>query len=356
LSKLEGPGPWPFVELAESGGVRAGQWVVTLGYYRLEPEQPKEPLLKVEHVSGSAVGRWFVLNDAGKTDTLNTPAVFDLDGRLVGVGWNPYVSGDIGTVYTDAKVIRDLWKDLAAGKNLDQLRLRGIDTDAEERGRPSAALTAETEAKAKAASVHIRMSRTDRGWSGTIVTPEGLVVTCAHGLSFVLPGTQVIVCLPDGRDVNGEIVGYNHVSDVCAVRITDNGPWPHVEMGHSTRVRPGDPLLFFGYGPGDDDARQPFPRHTSAAAQWDAGWSFNLDLDPKVQLDGGDSGGGVFDADGRLVAYFLGGRAPGNPQIGRRVEVFRAHREEMTGPFQRADAGSWSTERYGSVAMPPLRN
>jgi hypothetical protein len=227
--------------------------------------------------------------------------------------------------------------DLAAGKNLDELRLRHAGGGCDEGDRPAAAVTPEAEAKAKAASVRIRLDERSQGWSGTLVSADGVVVTCAHGLTFVVPGTRVIVGLPDGRDVAGEVAGYNHVSDVCIVKITDPGPWPHVEVGHSTRMRPGDPCLVIGYGPVRDRDRQPRVRRTSVADQWDTGWSYNLDIDPNVTWVGGDSGGGVFNADGRLVAYFLGGRAPGNPQIGRRVEVFRAHREEMSGPYERAD-------------------
>jgi S1-C subfamily serine protease len=334
LARLEGPGPWPHVELAPSDGTKAGQWVVSLGYPRNAPAG--EPLLTVAPVRGSATGRWFVLDDGKLTTERNTPAVFDLDGRLVGVGFNPYLGGDLGTVYTDAKVIRALWDDLAAGKNLDELRLR----DAGRPGggdRPAAALTPEVEARAKAASVRIRLDPEDHGWSGTIVSADGVVLTCAHGLDFVTAGTKVVVGLPDGRDAVGEITGYNHVCDVCVVKITDQGPWPHVEVGRSTRLRAGDPCLMIGYGPVRDSDRQPRVRRTTAAEQWDSRWSHRFDFDQSVEIVGGDSGGGIFDADGRLVAHYVGERGPSRPgRYGHRVELFGVHHDEMAGSYEQA--------------------
>lgn len=373
LAKLDGPGPWPHAELSRSAGAKAGQWVVSLGYSRQDPTQDplvnvlhlcfsvafpgtdrqaptQGPLSNVEPVSGSATGRWFVLDDATRTAERNTPAVFDLDGRLAGVGFSPSIGGgpgDVGTKYTDASVIRALWDDLAAGKNLDEVRLRGVGRPDD---RPAAALTPEVEAKAEAASVRIRPDKRDGGWtSGTIVTADGLVVTCAHGLRFVPAGTKVVVGLPDGRNAAGEIVGYNLVCDVCAVKITDPGPWPHVGIGQSTRVRPGDPCLMIGYGGVKDGDRRPRVRRTVAVDQWDSRWSDKFDFDPKTEWAGGDSGGGIFDADGRLVAYFIGERGPTKPgNYGRRVELFQAHRDEMAGPYERlapAPAGESKTGR-----------
>ena len=335
LAKLDGPGPWPHVELSQSDGAKAGQWVFSLGYPRNEPAEA--PLVTIEPVRGSANGRWFVLDDGKLTAERNTSAVFDLDGRLVGVGWNPYVGGRLGTIYTDAKVIRSLWDDLVSGKNLDEVRLRG---EVRPDDRPATALTPEVEAKARAASVRILLDPQDRhGWSGTIVSADGVVLTCAHGIDFVTAGTKVVVALPDGRDAAGEITGYNHLCDICVVKITDKGPWPYVEMGRSTRLRPGDSCLMIGYGPVKDTDRQPRMRRTTAAEQWSSRWRHEFDIDPSLEWVGGDSGGGIFDADGRLVACWIGERGPTKPgQYGKRVELFGVHRDEMAGPYEQTDA------------------
>ncbi|HUE16668.1 MAG TPA: serine protease [Planctomycetaceae bacterium] len=128
LAKLDGPGPWPHVELADSPTAKAGRCVVTLGYAWGEPpELFGKPLLGLDSVIAAASGRWFATSDCELTWWRNSPAAFDLDGRLTGVSWLHYLGGaGVGTVYTDATIIRTLWKDLLAGKNLDHERLAGI--------------------------------------------------------------------------------------------------------------------------------------------------------------------------------------------------------------------------------------
>jgi S1-C subfamily serine protease len=338
LVKLDGPGPWPHIELAGSAGVKAGQCVITLGYPPVEaPQLFPQPLLNVEGVTGAAIGRWFVVRDEKTTRSRNAPAVFDLDGRLVGVGWLRYVGAGLGTIYMDAKVIRSLWNDLATGKNLDELRLRGSVRGDDTVPPVNKAMLPDVAKKATAATVQIRKHPKDRGFSGTIVSADGLIVTCAHGFQdFVMPGAKTIVCLPDGRDAAGVVVGYNHLCDVGLVQITDKGPWPYVEIGNSTRLRPGDQCLFAGYGPRDAFDRQPLMRWSSVATPWAAHWSHLLETDPKTPFVGGDSGGGVFDVNGRLVALHAGIGHGQRPHTNPRVELVRIHWDELHEPYEQS--------------------
>jgi len=345
LAKLDGPGPWAHVQLADSAGVKSGQAVVTLGYSDRESlDIVPRALLDVKRVTGSAVGRWFVLADAQTARWRNAPAVFDLDGRLVGVGWFRLPGGvGFGTVYTDAKMVRVLWDDLTTGKNVDETRLHGgkrKDSGAQNRTAKNA-ITADVEQKAKAASVRIWDHITGRGQfrSGTIVSPEGTVATCAHALEFVMPGKRFTVCLPNGRDAAATLLGLNHVCDICLLKITDKGPWPHVDIGDSTWLRPGDPCLFIGYGPVKGENRQPDVRTSSVAERWSSHWDHQLDTESGTVFVGGDSGGGVFDADGRLVAmHGVVGEKGTIPHRNMRVELFRAHRDELTGPYEETRA------------------
>jgi S1-C subfamily serine protease len=129
-------------------------------------------------------------------------------------------------------MVRVLWDDLAAGKNVDEMRLRGGEDKhigAQDRAAKKP-ITADVEQKATAASARIRAGK-DWFWSGTIVSPEGVVATCAHALEFVMPGKKFTVCLADGRDASATLLGLNQVCDICLLKITDKGPWPHVELG-----------------------------------------------------------------------------------------------------------------------------
>ncbi|HUE16669.1 MAG TPA: trypsin-like peptidase domain-containing protein [Planctomycetaceae bacterium] len=176
------------------------------------------------------------------------------------------------------------------------------------------------------------------------MTADGIVATCAHGFTWDktrLAASKVIVCLPDGRDAAAKILGFNIVCDLGLVQITDKGPWPHVDRGDSTRLRPRDRCLLIGYGPVGDRARFPKVRHTVVAEQGSAPWNQYLEIDPSTPTDGGDSGGGVFDAGGRVVAFLHGqgsmrkpGRRDSIPQLCARIELLRKHWDEMQGPFE----------------------
>jgi RNA polymerase sigma factor (sigma-70 family) len=350
LAKLKDPGPWPHVELADSAGVRGGQCVVSLGFADTErKERFGHPLLSVDEAFISAVGRWFVVRDSETAYWRGAPFVFDLEGRLVGLGWHRWLHGPFGTVYTDVKIVRTLWNDLAANKNLDELRLGG--GAPADKGTPQTkkAVTREVEDKAKAASVRIRKDPKDRGFSGTIVSADGLIATCGHGFHGVMPGAKVTVCLPDRGDVAGELVGYNPVSDIGLVRITDKGTWPHVEMGDSTRLRPGDACLFAGYGPREDSDRLPDMRGTTVAARSSAHFRPWLELDSKnTPFVGGDSGGGTFDAEGRLVAIHIGGTGgKNNSHMSKPIELLKKHWDELREPYEQSSTSPLEAAKAG---------
>lgn len=333
LAKLDGSGPWPHVELGGSAGVKSGQCVVRLGYS--VPERldiVPRPLLGVDSVNRSANGWWFMTADARPARWQDFGVVFDLSGHLVGV--ETFANQEFGSVYTDAKLIESLWDGLFAGKNLDQVRLTGRANVPEPNGRDPLAkvtISRETQEKARAATVQIRRRADLKGLSGVIVTENGVVATCAH--IFMMPGTKVIVSLPDGRDVAGEVAGISFPADVGLVRITEPGPFPHVEMGDSTRLHPGDPCLAIGYGPVDIKAREPSLRTASVVEPPDGRWSFELYTNAKMA--GGDSGGGLFDAEGRLVAIHCG-LFPSVTH--RRVELFHKHLDELRAPLDQTDA------------------
>ena len=330
LAKIEAPGPWPHVELGGSAGIKSGQSVVTLFYTVSErPDIVPRPLLGVDWVNRSAKGLWFMTADTLPLNWNRNCIAFDTSGHLVGVASARYPSN--GSIYTAAELIETLWDDLVAGKNLDLVRLAGQSNVAEsDRRDPVAKTTIEKEVdeKATAASVHIRRQPDQKGFSGAIISEDGVVATCAH--HFIMPGTKVIVSLSDGRDVAGEVLGISFPCDVGLVRITDPGPFPHVEMGDSTRLRPGDPCLVIGYGPVDAKARQPRVRTASVVEPPGGRWSCKLHTN--AETAGGDSGGGAFDADGNLIGILHGGASH------KRVELFHKHWDELHATLDQSNA------------------
>src|SRR5262249_18347700 len=89
--------------------------------------------------------------------------------------------------------------------------------------------------------------------TGTIVTPDGLVVTCAH-LSRKA-GDPVEVRLADGRKVRGKVLAkladgrkIRRGRDLALVQIIPKGPWPAVALGLGDTLTSDDPVLAVGSG------------------------------------------------------------------------------------------------------------
>lgn len=349
LSKIEEDGPWPCIELAAPVGANVGQCVVSVQYPFNESPQPVHgPLLLVDWVKSAAPGLWFRLSDAKVANAghwTDCRFVCDLQGRLAGTVAR--LSQGSGVTLTDASVIRSLWDELVAGKNIDQLRLdkAPVAQASETKAAPLVTeISDDIRKKCIAASVHIRSAADVRagksGWSGTIVSVDGLVATCAH--HDEMPGTKVVVCLADGRDLAGKVVGLNAACDIGLVQITEPmEPLPHIAMGDSTKPRPGDRCLFAGYGPVPKMLRQSLIRTSAVVQSPDGIWSHLLHCDAKTKFVGGDSGGGLFNSDGELIAIHTGiGRSSGSrprPHTNPRVELFREHWDELHAPFHQTD-------------------
>jgi S1-C subfamily serine protease len=328
LVKLDGEGPWPHVPLRSDAKIQAGQPCIGLSYprpYGGVGAYERQPALTVGAISVCAT-RWLAsscrFGEFGEV-------VVDLDGRLLGVTTIRDVYALDATrdsVHTRADVVAPLWDDLLAGKNLDRLRLVGVDdqgpaTKLDNRGDGPPLLD-----RAKAATVRIRAEVSQprlwsgqRLWSGVLVSAGGYVVTCAH--TGVVPGEAVKVSLPDGREAVGTVVGSHRVADICLVKLKNDGPWPYAEMGRSFDVQVDDKCLLLGY-PGDYAGQAALVREGKIVHP--EGQPQTCQLHSTIlNFRGGDSGGGIFDAQGRLIAIHRGAR--GEHAYHARVELFRGN-------------------------------
>lgn len=131
--------------------------------------------------------------------------------------------------------------------------------------------------------------------SGVVVSEDGLVLTAAH----VIQGAEeVLVVFPDGRQLKGESLGANHSRDAAMLRITNaDAPLPYVELGTSRDLEAGDWVVALGHSAGFDAARTPPVRFGRVISKGPGNF-----LTTDCTLIGGDSGGPLFDLDGRLVA------------------------------------------------------
>jgi serine protease Do len=159
--------------------------------------------------------------------------------------------------------------------------------------------------------------------SGVIITPDGYVLTAAHVAGK--PGREATVILSDGRRVRARTLGTNRGMDAGLIQIIDlpsrrsvddrsvaggyvtksavvpasanSSPevWPHATLGKSDDLRLGQWVIAAGHPGGWIPDRPAVVR---------AGRLLNIMRSTIVSdcaLIGGDSGGPLFDLNGRLI-------------------------------------------------------
>ncbi|MBA2293734.1 MAG: trypsin-like peptidase domain-containing protein [Actinobacteria bacterium] len=147
--------------------------------------------------------------------------------------------------------------------------------------------------------------------SGFIVDREGVILTNAHVITNVAESptdvrgaSAVYVEFTDGERVAAEVVGWDLFSDVGVIRVS---PGAHalapVPLGRSAEVGVGEPVAAIG---------SPFGQQTSLSVGVVAAIGRSIDsltsdfaVSNAIQTDApinrGNSGGPLFDADGRVI-------------------------------------------------------
>lgn len=145
-------------------------------------------------------------------------------------------------------------------------------------------------------SVAIIAEATGASGSGVIISEDGLILTAAH----VIQGADdLIIVFADGREAKGKSLGANYSRDAAMARIvSDPGTlWPAVTPGSSRKLVAGDWVVAIGHSAGYDAARTPPIRFGRVISKGPGNF-----LTTDCTLIGGDSGGPLFDINGRLVA------------------------------------------------------
>jgi serine protease Do len=133
--------------------------------------------------------------------------------------------------------------------------------------------------------------------SGVIVSEDGVILTAGHVSGK--PDQSVTVIMPDGTRHKGKTLGNNKTIDSGMIKITDEGKYPFVELGKSADLKKGQWCIVTGHPGGYKEGRSPVVRVGHI-----------LELEFKAQaayvrtdctLVGGDSGGPLFDMNGRVI-------------------------------------------------------
>lgn len=146
--------------------------------------------------------------------------------------------------------------------------------------------------RARAATVCLEVD--EGSGTGVIISKEGLVLTAAHVIGGV--GCDIVVLLEDGRELKGVSLGLNSETDAAMLQITDAGPFPYVEIDEEDSFRLGDWTFALGHSGGFDKSRGVNVRVGRVVRQADS------TVQSDCLLIGGDSGGPLFDIEGKLIA------------------------------------------------------
>ena len=143
------------------------------------------------------------------------------------------------------------------------------------------------------AVVAIRGSRS--AFSGVIVSSDGHVLSAGHA---VKPGSRYQVILPDGRRFRARGKGSNPKADCALVQITDEvTDLPFVQMGESSNLVANQPCIGISFPGGQGTREQPAVRFGRIVRRARSGGM----LQSTALMEPGDSGGALFDMDGRVI-------------------------------------------------------
>lgn len=192
--------------------------------------------------------------------------------------------------------------------------------------------------------------------SGVIISPDGLILSQYHVTHMLdptnsaksrKPGARVTVILSDGQKLDAKLLGADLSFDLSLLRLSGPGPFPYCSPADEAEVTQGSYVLKFGHPLGYRIGRGAVVRIGRVLCQQDD--TFISDC----HLNGGDSGGPLFDLSGRLVGIVRSG--PNHPlrpsarsgmlfacttigAIRPRLETMQ--RGEITGPNQKVIADS----------------
>lgn len=132
---------------------------------------------------------------------------------------------------------------------------------------------------------------------GVIITGDGYVLTAAH--VAMRQGLTAELTLSDGRRVRAKTLGLNREVDAGLIKIEeatpDGLPWPHATLGSSEDLRTGMWCIAMGHPGGYARDRSVVMRVGRILAVRPGA------LVTDCALIGGDSGGPLFDLEGKLI-------------------------------------------------------
>jgi len=140
----------------------------------------------------------------------------------------------------------------------------------------------------------VRIETLSSGGSGTIITPDGYVLTNYH----VVEGNTVVdILIQDRYYVTGSVIGYDENLDLAVVKI-NGGPWSFLPVT-SSRPAVGEEIFILGYALAYDlegESSLTSGRVSALRADGHLTW-----IQTDAAINGGNSGGAALNSAGQLI-------------------------------------------------------
>ncbi|TXH23013.1 MAG: PDZ domain-containing protein [Chitinophagaceae bacterium] len=141
--------------------------------------------------------------------------------------------------------------------------------------------------------------------SGVCVSADGIIMTAGH---LTVPNGKYEVTFPDGKKLNALGLGKIGMLDVGLLKITEKGVFPFAEKGFSSGLAIGETCFSIAY-PGSFSSKK-VVRLGQVKNVYDSpdGDIRTRNIQTTCLMEPGDSGGPVFDLDGRVIGIrsFIG--------------------------------------------------
>jgi len=136
--------------------------------------------------------------------------------------------------------------------------------------------------------------------TGFIISDDGYLVTNNH----VVEGSQSLSVIDfEGNQVEAELVGTDPFTDLAVVKIESGDVPGFVELGDSSEMRPGDPVVAIGSALGDytNTITQGIISGLGRRLGGEAGSPLENMIQHDAAINPGNSGGPLFNASGEVI-------------------------------------------------------
>lgn len=133
--------------------------------------------------------------------------------------------------------------------------------------------------------------------SGFIIDPDGTIVTNYH---VIENADAITVSLPDGTSFKATVVGHDEKTDLAVLKVKSKTPLPSLKFADSEGARVGDWVMAIG---------NPFGLGGTVTAgiisarnrDFESGGPYANYIQTDASINQGNSGGPLFDLDGKVV-------------------------------------------------------